>query len=92
MRKNKKKRLNRICMHYDLLEAIEELRDIVKQLKHNPRFSEIDLQVKLSHAYHHLNYTWNSRFSTIKEYRDLTDANFNKWSKYPSKDITTSHV
>ena len=31
MRKNKKKRLNRICMRYDLLEAIEELRDIEKQ-------------------------------------------------------------
>ena len=85
--KKKRKRLNRKCIRSDILEAVDELKTIAEKLQKDPRFEEIGFQTQLNHAYHHLNYAWNSRFSTKKEYVDLTDARFNKWSKYPAKDF-----
>jgi len=35
------------------------------------------------HAYHHLNFAWNIRHSPRKDYTNLTDRDFNRWSKYP---------
>jgi hypothetical protein len=39
----------------------------------------------LQHAYHHLNFAWNTRRISTKHYSNLTDKEFNKWGKFPKE-------
>jgi hypothetical protein len=48
--------------------------------------SEIDLQIKLEHAFHHLSVAWNARSASIGRYSNISDGDFNEWSKFP-KDL-----
>jgi hypothetical protein len=64
-------------------EAREELERIEKQLQGTRRTGEAELEVGLAHAFHHLNLAWNARRATDTQYRNLTDANFRRWSRFP---------
>ena len=76
--------MNREIILYNIQEAREQLEEIEKQLK-DKNLSEIGFQIKLEHAYHHLNIAWNIRHVSTEEYREISDKNFNKWSKFPKK-------
>ena len=43
------------------------------------------LQVGLLHAYHHLNFAWNIRNVPTEQYAKLTQKQFKRWGKYPSR-------
>lgn len=76
--------MNHKIILYNIQEAREQLEEIEKCLK-DENLSEIALQIKLEHAYHHLNFAWNVRRVKTEKYRKLSNKNFNKWSKFPKK-------
>jgi hypothetical protein len=53
--------------------------------------SEGQLLVGLSHAYHHLNFAWHVRRLPTARYKNLTDRDFNRWSKVP-RDVDIARV
>ena len=46
-------------------------------------FSEVELQLGLQHAYHHLNFACNTRRTPDRRVTNLTQRDFNRWGKYP---------
>jgi hypothetical protein len=77
-------RLNRKIILSNIKEAREELEKIEKLLE-DKKLSEIDLQIRLEHSYHHLNFAWNIRHSPTKNYANLSDEDFNRWSGFPKE-------
>jgi hypothetical protein len=65
----------------EAIEELEKLRDSAarKELK------EEQLYVGLQHAYHHINFAWNIRRISTSEYARITNAQFNRWGKYPKE-------
>jgi hypothetical protein len=76
-------KLNWTIIRYNLTEAREQLERLEKQINDgNPR-SEIEFQIDLEHALHHLAFAWNIRRVSTKRYSKLSNAEFNEWSKFP---------
>jgi hypothetical protein len=71
----------------NLAEAIEELEKLRDQAA-KKELKEEELHVGLLHAYHHVNFAWNTRRISDSEYVGLTQAKFDRWGKYP-KEIET---
>lgn len=69
----------------NIKEAREQLEEIENLIAQNETISEIELQIKLEHAYHHLNFAWNIRRKSSKKYAKLSDKEFNEWSKFPKE-------
>jgi len=82
MRKQRK-RLNRPIIASNLAEAIEQL-ERLHELASSGKLDEVELQVGLCHAYHHLNFAWNIRFVPTAQYAALTDSQFKRWGRYPT--------
>ncbi len=78
-------RLNWKIIAGDIKEAREQLQQIEKRIAGKKRPSEGELLVMLSHAYHHLNFAWNTRRISTKQYASLTDQEFNRWGKFPKE-------
>lgn len=76
--------LNYNVIASNIAEAREELERIEAQIKSDDKPDEGELTVAFGHAYHHLNMAWNARYVMEEKYRNLTDADFNSWSKFPS--------
>jgi hypothetical protein len=81
----KRKRLNWNIIMSNIIEAKEQLEDIEKIIKSGNKVSEVELQIKLEHAYHHLNFTWNIRHISTTNYSNLTDEEFNEWAMHPKE-------
>jgi D-hexose-6-phosphate mutarotase len=77
-------RLNWKNILYNIKETREQLEEI-ERLAAEKNLSETELQIKLEHAYHHLNVAWNSRHSPSKRYTEMSDEDFNEWSKFPAE-------
>lgn len=69
---------------YNIEDAREQLEEIESLLKEQS-LSDVDFQIKLEHAYHHLNFAWNVRKLTEKRYQKMSDDDFNEWSKFPEE-------
>jgi hypothetical protein len=80
----KRKRLNWSIIKGDLAEAGEEL-ERLQSLASKGKLTEVQLQIGLCHAYHHLNFAWNIRYVPTAQYRHLTQRQFERWGKYPSQ-------
>ena len=89
------KSLNLDLLEFHVREAAQELDlllDAIQYAKDGTRrdgavgdeplhwpLQEEALAASLEHAYHHLNFTWNGRFKTMRE----ADAQFNRNEKFP---------
>jgi hypothetical protein len=80
----KGKRLNRRIIASNLAEAIEELRRL-HDLASNGKLNETELKVGHCHAYHHLNFAWHIRHVPTAQYAALTNSQFKRWGKYPTR-------
>jgi hypothetical protein len=76
-------KINWRTIKVDIAEARGQLQDIEKRIKKRDFPSEPEFQIMLQHAYHHLNFAWNARHKTTKQYASLSDADFKTWGKYP---------
>jgi len=74
-------RMNWKIIESNIREAREQLEEIERLISSKKYPCEEELQVMVEHAYHHLNFAWNTRRVTTKEYRKLTDEEFNRWGK-----------
>jgi hypothetical protein len=77
------KRLNWRIIFYNIVEAREQLQQIEARAKGRKKISEVELQIMLEHAYHHMNFAWNVRNAPTKRYTNLSDEDFDLWSKFP---------
>src|SRR6266566_5585478 len=85
MMPNKKaKGLNFEIIASNLSEAAGELQRLRKHVSAGDLSVEA-LQVGLLHAYHHLNFAWNIRNVATEQYAKLTQKQFKRWGKYPSR-------
>ena len=75
-------KLNTEIIQSNIKEAAEELRILQKKIE-SGILDEIDLQLGLQHAYHHLNFAWNIRHVTTERYANLTEKEFKEWGIYP---------
>lgn len=80
------KRRNWRLIASNLREAREQIEAIEALIQSSSKPSDAELAVQLEHAYHHLNFAWNARFTADSDFRALSDDQFNQWSKYP-KDL-----
>jgi hypothetical protein len=79
------KGLNWTIILYNITEAREQLQEIESRVAHGEKMNEFEFQIMLEHAYHHLNFAWNIRHAPTKKYANLTNEDFNLWSKYPKE-------
>jgi hypothetical protein len=80
----KRKGLNLEIVGSNLAEAVQEL-ERLRNRASDGTLSEEAFQVGLLHAYHHLNFAWNIRRVETRDYANLTQKQFERWGKYPSK-------
>ncbi len=81
----KSKRMNWRIVDSNLREALEQLEEVHDRISKKDYPAEGELQILLEHVYHHLNCAWNIRRIKTKDYANLTDADFNKWSRFPKE-------
>lgn len=73
---------NRRNISFNLDEAVEELQSLLEKAK-DGTLNEGQLQVGLLHAYHHMNFAWNTRRVSTSEYGQQVRARFKEWGRYP---------
>ena len=78
-------RLNWKIILSNIAEARDQLEQIDARAKNGKKPTEGELQIMLEHAYHHLNFAWNIRHLPSKRYGKLSDAEFNRWGKFPKE-------
>ena len=77
------KRLNWQIIQSNTREAREALEKIESRIASSKKPDEVELEISLRHAYHHLNTVWHARHATTKQYKNLTDSDFKKWGMFP---------
>lgn len=75
-------KLNWEIILYNLKDVREQIDEIIT-LAEAGDLDKINFQVKMEHAYHHLNSAWNIRHLGTKRYAKCAKKDFNEWSKYP---------
>ena len=84
-------RMNWSIIRSNVQQAREELEHLEQLIENPKRRKEIALETALEHAYHHLNCAWHCRRVSMARYRNLSDADFNRWGSFP-KDIELPRV
>jgi hypothetical protein len=77
------KKLNWKIMLTEIREAREELEKLERRIESRNKPVEIELELSLRHAYHHINFAWNIRHTETGKYSKLTEADFEEWGKFP---------
>lgn len=80
-----KKKLNWTMIRSHIEEAREQLEAIEARIEAQENLSEVALAVQLEHAFHHLSFAWNIRHVRSRDLRNISDKDFNRWSKFPKK-------
>lgn len=73
---------NQVLLH--LAEASEAIATTIRDLQSHPEYGDAEYWVELQHVFHHLNTAWNSRAVTQAQIGAATDADFNRWSAFPT--------
>jgi len=76
-------KLNLELIFSNIQEAKDELEKLGKEIKADSEFDESQLGLSLAHAYHHINFAWNTRNQTDDECKKLKDDDFKRFSKFP---------
>jgi hypothetical protein len=78
------KKLNWKIILSNIKEAREELAELELQIASTKKPVEVELELSLRHAYHHLNTAWNVRRTETEKYKNLTESDFKKWGQFPT--------
>ena len=78
----RRKKLNLEIIKSNLSEARKELEKLERKAA-SGALEEVELKIGLQHAYSHLNFSWNIRRIPTAQYASLTQAEFDKWGRYP---------
>jgi hypothetical protein len=77
------KRLNWKIIRANIHEALEELEKLESHIASTNKPHEVELELSLRHAFHHINFAWNARHIETEKYRKLTKSDFDEWGKFP---------
>ena len=75
--------MNWRCVKHDLIEARDQINEIIAKLDAEDTSSEEYYLVSIQHAFHHLNIAWNARRSSLAKYQGMSTRDFNRWRKFP---------
>jgi hypothetical protein len=75
--------MNRQAVIFHLREAKEQLDELLSEMESEPSYDSAELQVAMSHLYHHLNTAWNGRDQTDEQFKKCAQRDFNAWRKFP---------
>jgi len=67
----------------NILEARDEIDNLISKINSSDKPDELEFELSLRHAYHHLNFAWNIRNITKQEYSNLSDSDFKNWGAFP---------
>lgn len=81
---SRRRPLNRKIIGSNLSEARDQLNKLLMKIDAGA-LHEAELQLRLVHAYHHLNFAWNVRRIATSRYASLTQREFETWGRYPSR-------
>jgi hypothetical protein len=70
----------------NLAEARDQIERLEKQINTGDFPNDVEFQILMQHAFHHLNFAWNIRNESIERYASMTDADFRRWGEFP-KDL-----
>jgi hypothetical protein len=76
--------MNREWVLHHLSEAHEELTNAINEIREHPEYESGEFFAAMSHLYHHLNTAWNGREATEAQTRELSRADFKRWSAFPT--------
>lgn len=76
-------KLNWEFILYNLRDVREQIDEIIR-LAEAEDLDEIGFQIKMEHAYHHLNFAWNIRHVSSDRSSKCVAEDFNEWSKFPN--------
>lgn len=77
------KELNLDIIMSNIHEAIEELNEWESKISSNQKSIEVEFELSMRHAYHHLNMAWNARHAETDKYENMSDADFITWGRFP---------
>lgn len=77
------KRLNWKVALSNIQEAREALEKLESQITSSKKTTEVEFELSIRHAYHHLNTAWNARHAETAKYRNMTDEDFKAWGLFP---------
>ena len=77
---------NRNMISNNLSEARGELTSLIRLLEKEDNLNIGKLQIGFEHAYHHINFAWNIKFSNNNDVINLSSENFIEWSKFPKSE------
>ena len=80
----KARKMNWQIIKSNIKEAREQLEKLERAISSDDPPDEVELQLMLEHAYHHLNFAWNIRDASTEQYASMTDEDFNRWGKFPT--------
>ncbi len=78
-----KRKMNWKIIESNVREAREELESLEKLIADKKKRNEIELQISLQHAYHHLNFAWHIRRKPTKKYGNCSNRDFKAWGQFP---------
>ncbi|MFZ2631953.1 MAG: hypothetical protein WA081_00070 [Desulfosalsimonadaceae bacterium] len=75
-------------MNYEIIlsnirEAREEIEKLEAKIASTEKPDQVEFELSLRHAYHHLNFAWNVKNVRTEKYTNLTDENFRNWGMFP---------
>lgn len=69
---------------FHLNEAIEELSRLALEVQDASAHDDLAFGVGLQHAYHHLNFAWNTRNIPSQRISEMSDDDFAEWGRFPT--------
>jgi hypothetical protein len=70
------------ALMYELADAEDGLKSLLKDIAEDPEFDEIHFGIHMAHIYAHLNRAWNTRNATSAQQDDV--KLWNDWAQFPT--------
>jgi hypothetical protein len=69
-------------LQYELADAQEGIESLLRDMKEDKEFSEIEFSIHMAHIYGHLNRAWNGRNSTDQQWEATKMPD--EWNNFPA--------
>ena len=76
--------MNKEYIKFNLSEAVEQLKKTLERMDNDKKYSEIEYELDMEHAYHHLNHAWNARNEPTEKTKKCEQSDFDKWRQFPT--------
>ena len=89
MKMKKSRSSMKAIVNWDILssniqEAIDELIKLKSEITSANKPTEIQFEIALRHAYHHMNTSWNARHESMEKWKNQDDESFMQWGRFPA--------